>query len=46
MAIWHIMANDDEDEDAEGADAADDGCEGAMGNGSNCYGYERQRLLG
>ena len=31
----------DNDEDAEGADAADDGCEGAMGNGSNCYDYER-----
>ncbi len=33
------MANDDGDEDAEGADAADDGCEGAMGNGSNLYDY-------
>ena len=35
------MASDDGDDDAEGADAADDGCEGVMGNGSNCYDYKR-----
>ena len=39
------MANDDGDEDAEGAAAADDGCEGARGNGSRDYDYERYRLL-
>ena len=31
VSIWQIMANDDGDEDAERADAADDGCEGARG---------------
>ena len=41
VPIWQIMANDGGDEDAEWADAADDGCEGAMGTGSNCYDYER-----
>ena len=29
VLIWQIMASDDGDEDVEGADAADDGCEGA-----------------
>ena len=41
VPIWQIMANDDGDEDTEGADAADGGCEGVMGNGTNCYDYER-----
>ena len=41
VPIWQIMANDDGDEDTEGADAADGGREGVMWNGSNCYDYER-----
>ena len=41
VPIWQIMASDGGDEDTEGADAADGGCEGVMGNGSNCYDYER-----
>jgi len=31
VPIWQIMANDDGDEDAKGADVADNGCERAMG---------------
>ena len=41
VPILQIMASDGGDEDTEGADAADGGCEGVMGNGSNCYDCER-----
>ena len=41
VPILQIMASDGGDEDTEGADAADGGCEGVMGNGSNFYDYER-----